>query len=75
MNPSYNKKASLGPKPGAGDFPVGAMVDIIAGWEAGRTGIVIYINPRRARPYTVKVYESLYAYCTADELEPPTMEK
>lgn len=50
-------------------FHTGDHVYIVQGVDMGRTGVVVGINPRSARPYQVKLAEGWYVHFAEDRLE------
>ena len=55
-------------------FHTGDQVCIVQGVDTGRTGVVVDINPRSARPYQVKLAEGWYVHFAEDRLEAFTAE-
>ena len=50
-------------------FHTGDRVYIVQGVDTGRTGVIVDINPRSARPYQVKLAEGWYVHFAEDRLE------
>ncbi len=50
-------------------FHPGDHVCIVQGVDTGRTGVVVDVNPRSARPYQVKLAEGWFVHFAEDRLE------
>lgn len=50
-------------------FHAGDYVRVVQGVDTGRSGVVVDVNPRSARPYQVKLAEGWYVHFAEDRLE------
>jgi ribosomal protein S4E len=50
-------------------FHQGDRVHVVQGVDTGRSGVIVSVNPRSARPYQVKLAEGWYVHFAEDRLE------